>query len=131
MFLKPSQVFQGAIAKPADVARNCLHMLRMLALKLAMSKPDKYLPSLNVGGVEAQWATAADGRKITCMYCQHAIARLTFADGWVAETCSAQGLSDMLNAKHTAQWVEKLHTLYEICEEPETMANTGDLQRTQ
>jgi hypothetical protein len=131
MFFKPSQVFQGAVAKPADVARNCLHMLRMLALKLALSKPDQYLPSLNVGGVKAQWATADDGHRITCMYCQHAIARITFADGWTAETCSAQGLSDMLNAKHTAQWVEKLHTLYEIREEPDIKTNTGDLQRTQ
>ncbi len=131
MFIKPSQVFQGAVAKPADVARNCVHMWRMLALKLGMSQPDKYLPSLNIGGKTAEWATAADGHKIVCMYCNHAIARLTFADGWSAETCSAQGLNEILNSKHTAQWVEKLHTLYETSEEPEIKANAGNLQRTQ
>ncbi len=54
----------------------------MLALKLGMSQPDKYLPALNIGGKTAEWATAADGHKIVCMYCKHAIARLTFADGW-------------------------------------------------
>lgn len=131
MFIKPSQVFQGAVAKPSDVARNCVHMWRMFSLKLGMSKPDKYLPSLNIGGKTAEWATAADGHKIVCMYCKHAIARLTFADGWSAETCSAQGLNDILNSKHTAQWVEKLHTLYETREEPDIKANAGDLQRTQ
>ena len=131
MFLKPSQVFQGAVAKPADVARNCLHMLRMLATKLGMSKPDQYLASLNISGEKAQWAVAEDGHKIVCLYCKHAIARITFQDGWTAETCSAQGLAGMLNSKHTSEWVEKLHTLYETGEESEIEANTGDLQRTQ
>ncbi len=131
MFIKPSQVFQGAVAKPADVARNCMHMWRMFALKLGMSQPDKYLTSLSISGKTAEWATAADGHRIVCMYCKHAIARLTFSDGWSAETCSAQGLDDILNSKHTAQWVEKLHTLYETREEPEIKANEGDLQRTQ
>ena len=131
MFLKPSQVFQGAVAKPADVARNCLHMLRMWALKLGLSKPDKYLSALNIATKTAEWAVAADGHKIVCMYCKHAIAQVTFEGGWTAETCSAYGLNAMLNSKHTAQWVEKLHTLYETCEGSEIKANAGDLQRTQ
>ncbi len=131
MFLKPSQVFQGAVAKPSDIARNCVHMMRMFALKLGMSKPDKYLPNLKIGATKCEWAKAADGHPIVCMYCKHAIARVTFADGWSAETCSAQGLDKMLSSKHTAQWVEKLHALYETCDEPEIKANAGNLQRTQ
>lgn len=139
MFLKPSHLLQGLVAKPGDVGRNIRHMLRMIALKSGKSKPDKYLPLLKVGGATAQWATAADGHKICCMYCGHAIARLTLSSGWQMETCSAYGLNKELSSSHTAQWSEKLKNMYECQsspepdsgEKPEIKANTGDLQRTQ
>lgn len=131
MFLKPSHFFQGLVAQPADVARNCGHMLRMFGLKLGMSKPDTYLSRMQIGDAKAVWATSQNGSQISCMYCKHAIARITFSDGWTAETCSAYGLDKMLSSQHTSQWVEKLHTLYETSEKPEIKTNTGDLQRTQ
>lgn len=139
MFLKPIHLFQGAVTTPADLVRNWLHRLRKYALKLGLSQPDKYLSSLNVSGKTANWKVAADGHKVTCSYCRHAVAHVEFSDGWTLETCSAQGLSDMLNSKHAAQWVEKLHILYgetvdqtvSSSQKPELPTNTGDLQRTE
>jgi len=131
MFLKPSHFFQGLVAKPADVIRNCRHSLRMLSLKLGLSKPDKYLAKLQIADARAIWATAVDGEPLTCVYCKHAIARFTFTGGWTAETCSAYGLDKQLASQHTTQWVEKLQNLYETNDTPEFKTNTGDLQRTQ
>lgn len=131
MFLKPSHLIQGLVARPADVGRNCQHMIRMLGLKLGMSKPDKFLSNLQIGDAKAVWATAEDGHQITCAYCKHAIARITSNNGWTAETCSAYGLDKQLSSEHTAKWVEKLHTMYETDEKPELKTNSGDLQRTQ
>lgn len=131
MFLKPSHFFQGLVAKPADVLRNCRHALRMLGLKLGLSKPDKYLSKLRIADSQPIWATAMDGHQLTCVYCKHAIARFTFANGWTAETCSAYGLNKQLADQHTTQWVEKLQELYEASDKPEFKTNTGDLQRTQ
>ena len=143
MFLKPSHLLKGLVARPGDVARNFRHMLRMLALKAGTSKPDRYLSSLKVGGAGAEWATTDKGEKICCMYCGHAIARLSLSSGWQMETCSAYGLDKELNSSHTAQWAEQLRTMYETSQKPETSpkpetgekpeikANSGDLQRTQ
>lgn len=125
MFLKPSHFLQGMVAKPADVIRNCRHMIRMLKLSAGLSKPDKYLAGLQIGPARAVWAEAKDGHPLTCMYCKHAIARFTFSTGWTAETCSAYGLDRELTSQHAIEWVEKLQHLYE------NTANTGDLQRTQ
>jgi len=112
MFLKPQHLLQGAVTKPADLCRNWLHRLRKYALKLGLCSSDKYLSKLNFGGNSATWAVAEDGHQIVCMYCKHAIARIKLSDGWTVETCSAQGLNDVLNTKHAEQWAQNLQTMY-------------------
>lgn len=127
MFLKPTHLFQGLVATPADVAKNWQHRARKYALILGLSKPDKYLSSMNIGANQAVWAVAASGHKITCKYCKHAIARVTIDNGWTVETCSAQQFNDLFNSKHTEQWVQNLNSVYET----DIKTNSGDLQRTQ
>ncbi|MBA3857600.1 MAG: hypothetical protein C0507_11890 [Cyanobacteria bacterium PR.3.49] len=140
MFLKPIHLFQGAVTTPGDLVRNWSHRLRKYALKLGLWQPEKYLSSLVLAGNTATWKVAADGHQVVCQYCGHAVASVTFADGWTMETCSAQGLDKLLNSKHTAQWVSKLHTLHgqiqtgahsPAPQNPESSGNTGDLQRTE
>ncbi|MCC6980302.1 MAG: hypothetical protein IT343_18425 [Candidatus Melainabacteria bacterium] len=135
MFLKPIHLVQGALTTPADLVRNWVHRLRKYALKLGLSQPDKYLSSLNVGGNTASWKVAADGHKVVCGYCRHAVASIQLAAGWTAETCSAQGLNDVLNSKHAAQWVQNLHTLYKeagaTSPTSDLSDSAGDLQSTE
>lgn len=141
MFLKPIHLFQGAVTTPGDLARNWTHRLRKYALKLGLWQPEKYLSSLVTAGNTATWKVAADGHKVVCRYCGHAVALVTFADGWTMETCSAQGLNNLLNSTHAAKWAAKLHTLHNQTAQtgapatappkPESSSNTGDLQRTE